>query len=80
MYYCFLWNVLNFGRLQPCTIVGDRNPVDDVMRIAFGNRAVIVALDRATTHIANPGDRNAVDREVIRAHALDLAAVRGGIA
>ena len=61
-------------------VVSDRNIVDDVMRVAFGNRAVVVSLDWATAYIADTGDRDAVDREVSCTHALDLAAVRCGVA
>jgi hypothetical protein len=56
--------------------VRNRDAVDDVMRITFGNRAFVMAFDGTTAYIANAGDRDAGDREVGGAYAFDLAAVR----
>jgi len=61
------------------TFVGYRNAIDDVMRIAFCNRALVVSFDRAAAWIADAGDRNAAHREVGGADAFYLAAVRGRI-
>ena len=59
--------------------IGDGNTIDDVMRIAFRNRAVVMSLDGTTANIAEACDRNAVNRDVGGAHTHDLAAVRGGV-
>jgi hypothetical protein len=58
------------------SIVRNGDAVDDVMRIAFGNRAVVVSLDWTTAFVAYAGNGNAADREVRCAHAFDFAAVR----
>lgn len=56
--------------------VGDCHIVDDVTRTTFGNLAVVVSFNRTTACIADACDRFAIDREVVRAYADDLAAVR----
>jgi len=56
--------------------IGDRDTVDDVMRIALGNRADGVTRDGTAAHIPDAGDRDAVDREMLRTYAHDLATVR----
>jgi hypothetical protein len=58
------------------SIVRNGDAVDDVMRIALGNRAFFMAFDGTTAYIADASDWDAVDREVRCAHAFDLAAVR----
>ena len=60
--------------------IGDRDAVDDMMRIAFGNRADRVTRDRTTAHIPNAGDGNAVDRKMMGTYAHDLATVRRRVA
>jgi hypothetical protein len=55
--------------------IGDRDAIDHVVRIAFGNRADGVTRDGTAAHIPNAGDRNAVDRKLLGAYAHDLATV-----
>ena len=62
------------SRLVP--IVGNRNAVDDVTRIAFGNLAFVMPLDGTTACVADAGDRYSVDREICGAHTVDLATMR----
>jgi hypothetical protein len=57
------------------TVVRYRNAVDEVMWIAFGNRALFMSLDRTTAYIADTGDRDAADCDVSGADAFDLAAM-----
>lgn len=59
--------------------VGDGNAVNHVIRIAFGNGAVVVSLDGTTAYIADASDRDAVNREVGCAHTLDLPAMGRGV-
>ena len=51
-----------------------RLPVDDDLRVAFGNEARLVAGDRADTHVAEPSDGPA-HYFTRRASGDDLAAV-----
>jgi hypothetical protein len=62
------------------SIVRNGDAVDDVMRIALGNRAFFMAFDGTTAYIADASDWDAVDREMVGADAFDLAAVGGGVA
>ena len=62
------------NRLMP--IVGNGNAVDDVTRIAFGNRAFVMSLDGTTALVTDAGDRYSVDRKIRGAHAFDLATMR----
>ena len=55
-----------------------RLPVDDDLRVAFGNEARLVAGDRADTHVAEPSDGPA-HYFTRRASGDDLAAVRGRV-
>jgi hypothetical protein len=59
--------------------VGDGNAVSDVIWIAFGNGAVVMSLNGTTAYIADASDRDAVNRKVMRAHTLNLAAMRLGV-
>ena len=61
-------------------IVGDGNPVNDVVRFSFRNGAVVMSFDGATAYIPDASDRNAVNRKIICANTLDLAAMRRGVA
>ena len=61
------------SRLVP--FVSDRDTVDDVVRVALGNDANGMSRDRTTAHVAHAGHRDAVNREMLRTHAHDLAAV-----
>jgi hypothetical protein len=61
-------------------IVGDSNSVNDVVWFPFGNGAVVVSFDGATAYIPDARDWNAVNRKMICAGTLDLAAMRSGVA
>lgn len=61
------------------SFISDGDAIDDVIRISFGNGAAVVAFDRTTANIADAGDCNAVDGEVICADTLDLAAMGSGV-
>ena len=61
-------------------IVRDGNPVNDVVWVSFGNGAVVMSFDWATAYISNASDWNAINRKMICAGTLDLAAVRCGVA
>lgn len=61
-------------------VIGDGNAVNDVIWFAFRNGAVVMFFDGATAHIPDASDRNAVNREMICAGTLDLAAMRRGVA
>lgn len=60
--------------------VGDRHAADLVARIAFGDRATVVALDGASAFVAHPRDGDAADLEMGGGHADDLAAMGGAVA
>ena len=57
-------------------IVGNGNAVDNVTRIAFGNRAFVVSLDGTTACVTDAGNRYSVDRKIRGAHTFDLATMR----
>lgn len=57
-------------------VVGDGKAVDDVARIAFGNRAFIMSFDGTTAWVTDAGDRYAVDRNMRGADTFDLATMR----
>jgi len=57
-------------------IVGNGYAVDNVTRIAFGNRAFIMSLDGTTASIPDAGDRYFVDRKIRGAHTFHLATMR----
>ena len=57
-------------------IVGDGNAIDDVARIALGNRAFVMPLDGTTACVTDAGDRNSVDRKMRGADTYDLATMR----
>ena len=57
-----------------------RDAIDDMMRVALGNGAVVVSFDGTTALITDTGNRDAADCEMRSAHTFDLAAVGGGIA
>ncbi len=61
-------------------VEGDSNPVNDVVWFSFGNGAVVMSLDGAAAYIPDASDRNAVNRKMICAGTLDLAAMRCGVA
>ena len=61
-------------------VVGDSNPVNDVVWFAFSNGAVVMSFNGATAYISDASDRNAVNREMICIGTLDLATMRCGIA
>jgi hypothetical protein len=58
------------------SVVGNGNAVDDVARIAFGNRAFLMPLDGTTACVTDAGDRDFINREVRGAHTFDLATMR----
>lgn len=49
------------------------------MWITVRNRAIVMSLDGATAWISDAGHRNAIDRKMRRADALDLAPMTRGI-
>ena len=61
-------------RLMP--IVGNGNAVDDVTRIAFGNRTFDMSLDGTTACVTDAGDRYSVDSKMRGAHTFNLATMR----
>ncbi len=61
-------------------IVGDGNPVNDVVWVSFVNGAFVMSFDGATAYIPNASDWNAINRKMICAGTLDFAAVRCGVA
>ncbi len=61
-------------------IVGDGNPVNDVVWVSFGNGAFVMSFDGATAYIPNASHWNAINRKMICVGTLDLAAVRCGVA
>lgn len=60
-------------------LVSDRDTADLVARVAFGDRAAVVALDGATALVPNTGDGDAADLEMRGGYADDLA-TRGSAA
>jgi len=56
-------------------IIGNGNAVDDMCRIAFGNRAFVMAFDGTTTKVTNAGNRDPFHREMRCADTLHFTAV-----
>lgn len=65
------------GRSMP--FVDDRDIVDGVTWVSFGNLAIVMPLDGATAYIADAGDRFAIHCKVVCAYTHDLAAVGCGV-
>lgn len=61
------------SRFMP--LVGDRDVVDDVAPLAFGDLAVVMSLDGTTADVAHASHRFAIHREMLCAYAHDLAAM-----
>jgi hypothetical protein len=61
-------------------VIGDSNAINDVVWFSFGNGTVVMSFDGATAYIPDASNRNAVNRKMVCAGTLDLAAVRRGVA
>jgi hypothetical protein len=60
-------------------LVGHWQAVDSVVRIAFGDGAIVMALPGATAKVTEARYRDALDGELDRADAHDFATIAGWI-
>lgn len=65
-----------------CLVAFIRNgdTIDNMVWITFGNRAVVMPLDRATARVACTRDGDAPNGKMHRRHADHLAPMRGAVA
>jgi hypothetical protein len=60
--------------------IRDSNAINDMAKIAFGNRTVVMSFDRTCAVVTNASNSDAIDSKMRCAHIHDLAAVGSGIA